>query len=155
MGEHSVVVKQNPILARVLLIIIACIFSGFAIAALVLAESNGTRVVAFWLFIVAIVCLFFAITAKLYIRAMDIYTEIGMVRKRGDKILCEIKWQNVERIQYNKLSLISILMFGPTAFYVFQKEQNNDKLQAKHFFTYYSMKEVKKIQTVIPIEIQY
>ena len=154
-NEHHVVVKQNPIFVRVMLIIIACIFSGLVITVLILSENNYDLWVAFWLSIPVVVCLFFAITAKLYIKAKDTYTATGMIRKRGDKVLYELEWENVEKITYNRLSLMSIFMFGPTAFLIFQKEQPVDKKQARTFLTYYSMREVKKIQTIIPLEIQF
>lgn len=159
MDENSVVVKQNPILIRFLLIIIAAIFLAFMITGLVIAsnETDDFLPVALSISIPVIcVCLFFAITAKLYIKAIDIYTETRMIRKSGGgKILYELEWQKVEKIQYNKLSLMSILMFGPTAFLIFLKEAPIDKKQPKIFLTYYSMKEVKKIQSIIPIKIQY
>ena len=96
------------------------------------------------------------ITMPYILHTKDIFTPDGITRKRGKKIIREIKWNDVHSINYSKFGLLSLFSLCPwLCCIILDADQNNKKpLKEKLFDTSFSYKEFKKIQAIIPIKIE-
>ena len=156
--EERVVVREKQSLLIVVCVIFGTFFLGILVLCLALGVKSDYNIYC-WVFIPP-TALFYALSlfAPFMMSHRDIYTSKKMIRMKNNKIVFEIFWEDVISISYTKPSLLGWLDFGGSyAFFIKTKKAFTDKgiqAGATMFNAHYNVKDVYKIQGVIPVSIR-